>query len=210
MTVSTEIVETVPQPMTDDAGVPPESLYRLTVEQYHAMAREGILTDDDPVELLEGWLVPKMVRNPPHDTALELAVEMIRPCLPGGWRIRVQSAITLSDSEPEPDVAVVRGPLRSHTNRHPGPADVGLLVEVADSSLAQDRNEKGRVYARAGIIAYWIVNLVDNQVEVYTAPSGPVAAPAYGQRQDYQPGSLVPVVIGGQPVGQVAVTDLLP
>ena len=62
MTVSTETAETVPQPMTDDAGLPLESLYRLTVEQYHALAREGILTDDDPVELLEGLLVCKMTK----------------------------------------------------------------------------------------------------------------------------------------------------
>ena len=174
------------------------------------MIQTGLLTEDDPVELLEGWLVPKMARNPPHDIALELAVEMIRPCLPSGWRIRVQSAITLSDSEPEPDVAVVCGPVRSHVSRHPGPAEVGLLVEVADSSLVHDRTEKGRVYARAGILVYWIVNLVDALVEVYTSPSGPATTPGYGQRQDYRPGDLVPLVIGGQQVGQVAVQDLLP
>jgi Uma2 family endonuclease len=189
---------------------PPFPVRRFTVDEYHRMIQAGLLTEDDPVELLEGWLVPKMVRNPAHDTALELAVEMIRPCVPSGWRLRVQSAVTLSHSEPEPDVAVVYGPLRSHANRHPGPGDTGLLVEVADSSLDRDRNEKGRVYAAAGIPVYWIINLVDRQVEVYTAPSGPVAAPAFGQRQDFRPGDLVPLVTGGQQVGQVAVQDLLP
>ncbi len=189
---------------------PPFPVRRFTVDEYHHMIRTGLLTENDKVELLEGWLVPKMVRNPPHDTTLELAVEMLRACLPSGWRLRVQSAITLSDSEPEPDVAVVSGPVRSHASRHPGPAEVGLLVEIADSSLGHDRVEKGRIYARAAIPVYWIINLVDNQVEVYTSPSGPVAAPAYGQRQDYRPGGLVPVVLAAQQVGQVAVQDLLP
>ena len=186
------------------------STRRFTVEEYHRLIQTGALTEDDAVELLEGWIVRKASRNPSHDCALDLAQEVLRGCLPPDWRVRILSAITLSDSEPEPDVAVVRGPLRSHMNRHPEPAEVGLLVEVADSSLVHDRTEKGRVYARAGILVYWIVNLVDALVEVYTSPSGPATTPGYGQRQDYRPGDLVPLVIGGQQVGQVAVQDLLP
>src|SRR5205823_2588074 len=106
-------------------------------------------------------------------------------CLPPDWSLRIQSAITLSDSEPEPDLAVVRGDERRYAAHHPRPADVGLLIEVADSTLLGDRADKGRIYARAGIAIYWIVNLIDRQVEVYSAPSGSGDSSAYGQRTDY-------------------------
>jgi Uma2 family endonuclease len=118
--------------------------------------------------------------------------------------------VTVSDSEPQPDVAVARGDDSTYAARHPAPADLSLVVEVADFSLHTDRVEKARIYARAGIVTYWIVNLIDRRVEVHTAPSGPGAAPAYGQVQTFPPGSSVPVVLDGAVVGQVAVNDLLP
>ena len=91
-------------------------------------------------------------------------------------------------------------------HRQPGPADVALLVEVAESSLGMDRGEKLRAYARAGIPVYWIVNLVDRQVEVYTDPVND----RYAGRQDYRPGQAIPVLIDGQAVGDLAVDQLLP
>jgi Uma2 family endonuclease len=94
--------------------------------------------------------------------------------------------------------------------RHPGAKDTGLIVEVADVSLARDRNEKARLYARAGIVVYWIVNLVDRQIEVYTNPTGPDPSPGYRQRLDYLLSQSVPLVLDGQWVAQVAVRDLLP
>jgi len=210
MTISTEIVETVPQPMTDDAGVPPESLYRLTVAQYHAMAREGILTDDDPVELLEGWLVTKMPKNPPHSVVTQLTREALARILPSGWYVDAQEPITTADSEPEPDVVVVRGDRRQYLNRHPGPQDVVLVVEVADSTLQRDRSLKKRLYAAAGISVYWIVNLLDGQIEVYTDPSGPGEQPDYHQQQNYGPIDTVPLMIEDREVGRLTVRDLLP
>src|SRR5262249_30190275 len=130
--------------------------------------------------------------------------------LPPGWDLRVQSAITLKESEPEPDFAVVRGDESAYLARHPGPADIGLVIEVSDSTLDGDRADKGRIYARAGIASYWIVNLIDRQVEVYTAPSGPTANPAFGQRVDYRVGDSVALVLDGASVAQVAVQELLP
>jgi Uma2 family endonuclease len=94
--------------------------------------------------------------------------------------------------------------------RHPTAADVGALLEVSDSTLDSDREDKCRIYARANIPVCWIVNLIDRIVEVYTLPSGPTAAPAYGQRQDYMPGDTVPLVLDGAVVAQVPVVDLLP
>src|SRR4051812_40189587 len=89
---------------------PAGPLRRFTVDEYHRMIRTGILTEDDPVELLEGWIVLKMPHNPPHDATVDQSREVLQAALPAGWRVRVQSAITLSDSEPEPDLVVVPGP----------------------------------------------------------------------------------------------------
>jgi Uma2 family endonuclease len=190
--------------------MPPFPVRRWTVDEYHNMIQTGVITEDDPVELLEGWIVLKMGRNPPHDVAIELTLEALRSTAPQGWRIRVQSAVTTDDSEPEPDLAVVRGNPRDYLNRHPGPQDVAVVVEVADSSLAHDRRDKGRAYAKAGLAVYWIINLVDSQVEVYTDPSGPGPAPAYGERHDYGINDAVPCAIEGQPIGPIPVRDLLP
>ncbi len=118
--------------------------------------------------------------------------------------------MTTADSEPEPDIVVARGDERTYLARHPGPADIGILIEVAESSLDQDRNEKSRLYARAGVAVYWIINLVDSQIEVGTDPTGPTAAPAYTIRQIFRGEDLVPIVIDGVEVARVAARDLLP
>jgi len=116
----------------------------------------------------------------------------------------------LPDSEPEPDIAIVRGDDAAYEHRHPSPADIGVLIEVSDSTLAGDRADKSRIYARAKIACYWIVNLLDRQVEVYTQPSGPVAAPAYSQQATYRAGDAVPLVLDGATAATIAVQELLP
>jgi Uma2 family endonuclease len=191
-------------------GIPPYPVRKLSVDDYHALIRQGTFAEDEAVELIEGWLVPQMSRNPPHEVCLDQLQELIRGLVPPGWRVRLQMAVTLPDSEPEPDVAVVPGPASRYLAGHPGPADIALLVEVSDASLAFDRGDKARVYARAGITEYWVVNIPDRRVEVYTQPSGPTVAPAYGHRQDYDDTSAVPLVIAGQAVGTVAVAAVLP
>lgn len=191
-------------------ALPPYPVRRFSVPEYHRLLETGILGEDDRVELLEGWIVPKMTRTPAHDLAIELIDTALRLVLPVGWRIRIQSAVTTSDSEPEPDVAVVKGPIRGAANRHPAPGEVGLLIEVSESSLDTDRTNKGRIYAHANVPVYWIVNLVDSQIEVYSDPTGPVATAKYRSRQDYQASESVPLVVGGQSVGKIAVSDLLP
>jgi Uma2 family endonuclease len=138
---------------------------RFSVAEYHRLIEIGILTEDENVELLEGWIVPKMPRNPPHDAGVETIRGVLSSRLPAGWSIRGQSAISTGDSEPEPDVAVVRGEPRTYRQRHPGPADIGLLIEIVDSSVNRNRGEKGLIYARAGILHYWIVNLVESWIE---------------------------------------------
>ncbi len=190
--------------------LPPLPPRRWTVDEYHHLLQTGVLRSGEPVELLEGWLVTKMIRNPPHEQALDIAQNVLRNFLPADWRLRVQTAITTGDSEPEPDLAVIRNPISRYANRLPGPADIGLLVEIADTSLAHDRRTKGRIYARAGIPVYWIVNLVDHQVEVCTNHDPLAAEPAYTRHTDYLPGDAVPLVLDGTEVARLPVNDLLP
>jgi Uma2 family endonuclease len=183
---------------------------RFSVAEYHKLIQLGILTENDNLELLDGYLVHKMSRNPPHDVALQLMQEGIPLRLPTGWCLRMQSAVTLSKSEPEPDGAVVRGTARDYITRHPGADDTGMLAEIADSSLDGDRLDKGPLFAAANIPCYWIINLVDRQVEVYTCPSGPTGNPSYAQRMDYRVGDQVPLVLDGVEVGRIPVQELLP
>ncbi len=190
------------------SGVPfPARLF--SVDEYHRLGQSGVLADNDRVELLEGRIVTKMIHNPPHDAAVALVNQALVTRLPAGWHGRVQSSITTGDSEPEPDVAVVRGSIRDFVARHPGPSDLALVVEVADSSLTRDR-EKRRLYARAGIAGYWILNLIDGRLEMYSAPSGPIASPGYGQEKIVESTESVPLIIDSQEVGQITVRDLLP
>jgi Uma2 family endonuclease len=189
---------------------PPVPVIRFSVAQYHRLIDQGYFNDDDRFELLEGWIVPKMTRNPPHDVAIDLATDVLRNLTPRGWRVRGQSAVTTAESEPEPDLAVVRGDARDYVERHPGPGDMALVVEVADSSLGRDRGIKKRIYARAGVPVYWIVNLAERIVEVYTDPTGPGEAPTFANRRDFGPDEAVPVVIDGREVGRVVARDLLP
>jgi Uma2 family endonuclease len=186
------------------------SVYRLTVAQYQRMVEVGILTVNDKVELLEGLLVLKMPRNPPHDGTIQVINKRLGRRIPAGWDLRSQLAVELPDGQPEPDFAVARGDETSYMHRHPTAADVGLVIEVAHSSLTRDQLDKARNYARAGIPVYWIINLVDRRVEVYTQPSGPTAAPSYAALQSYHPGDAVPLVLDGNTVAVVPAADLLP
>jgi Uma2 family endonuclease len=186
------------------------SIARFSVARYQRMIETGILTAEDKVELLENYVVLKMPRNPRHDSAIQHMLEKLFASRPSGWSLRVQSALTLSDSQPEPDFALVRGSATDYAHRHPGPADTGLVIEVADSSLLRDQRDKTRIHARGGIPCYWIVNLVDRRVEVYTQPSGPTAVPSYGSFQIYQPGDSIPLVLDSNTVGTIVAADLLP
>jgi Uma2 family endonuclease len=207
MSVTVQPTRTITPYAPTIAGVP---IYRLTVEQYLAMAEAGILTEDDPVELLEGWLVEKGTKNPPHIVATGLLLDLLPRLLPSGCFVNVQDPIATVDSLPEPDAAVIRGARRDYLERRPMASDVGLVVEVADTSLQQDRELKRRIYARAGIVVYWIVNLVNRQIEVYTDPSGPVEEPDYRQRHEYRAADTVPLVLGDVEVASLKVQDLLP
>jgi len=197
-------------PVESVAAIPNDLILRLSIEQYHAMIQSGILTDDDFVELLEGWLVFKMPKNPPHRVTTRLVRTALENILPPGWYVDSQEPITLSNSEPEPDIVVVRGDTRQYLDRHPGAEDIGIVIEVSDTTLQRDRTVKKRIYARAGISIYWIVNLVEGLVEVYSQPLVEVEQPDYSQRLDFGRSAVIPIIIEGIEIGAIAVNSLLP
>ncbi len=186
------------------------AIAQFSVARYQKMIETGILTAADKVELLENYVVLKMPRNPLHDSSVQRLLRPVLRVLPSAWDVRIQSAVTLPDSQPEPDLALVRGSATDYETRQPGPADIGQLTEVADSSLLRDQRDKTRIYARANIAMYWIINLVDERVEVYSQPSGPTAVPAYGASRVYQRGDAIPLVLDGHTVATLAASDLLP
>src|SRR5262249_30052747 len=147
-------------------------LRRFTVDEYHQLIAAGIIREGEPVELREGWLVSRMTHNPAHAVTVVLTFKTVGPRLPAGYTFRVQLPITLSESEPQPDIAIARGTDRDYLVRHPLPADLPALIEVSDSSLDEDREEMGQMYARVSIPVYWVINIPDSQVEVYTDPTG--------------------------------------
>ncbi len=190
------------------SSIPP-SARPLTVAQYQRLVACGVLTEDDDVELLEGWICSKMSRNPPHDVALHRAIEALRQRLSKRWMLRIQSAIETSDSMPEPDIAVVLAPIERYLEHHPRPDEVGIVIKVADTSLQEDRSTKARIYARAGIGTYWVVNVVSHQIEVYSEPTSKVLAPTYAAHRDYQSGQTVTLALPGTRRMAIRVHDIL-
>lgn len=194
---------------TSVPSISEEPMFRLSVAQYHGMIEHGILTTDDPVELLEGYLVTKMPKKRRHSLVTQRSRIVIEKSLPPGWFWDVQEPVTLQDSEPEPDISVIRGYREQFRDQHPSGTDVGMLVETADASLRRDRGWKKKVYAGAEIPIYWIINLQDEQVEVYSKPA------AVGAQWDYQETAVVRVggeislVLDGQEVARIPIKELL-
>lgn len=186
-------------------GQPPGRVRQFTVDEYHRLIENGFFAAEEQFELLEGWIVEKMSRNPPHDSALNRIRRRLEREMPTGWMLRIQSAITTGDSEPEPDIAIVRGDDADYQNRHPAPGDVGLIVEVANTSLSDDRGLKLRVYAQAGIANYWIANLNERTIEAYSGPAGP----AYAKRNVWTVSDSVRVTLDSKYDATIPVSELL-
>jgi Uma2 family endonuclease len=181
-------------------------LYRMTVDEYEQLVKTGVL-DARKVELIQGLLVRKMGKNPPHVVATGRLLAMFEDLLPAGWHVRKEDPVRIPNfNEPEPDLAIVAGVLEDYLDHHPTPPDLALLVEVAETTLDRDQNEKQFAYAQAAIPTYWIVNLVERQVEVYTNPNEHL----FRDRQIFTRGSHVPVTINGLEIGQILVDDILP
>ena len=157
----------------------PLTVRRWSRAEYERLVDLGVFRGD-PVELIGGQLIVAELQNSPHATAVGAADDALRAVLPAGFFVRAQMPVALDEeSAPEPDLAVVAGRRSDYRAGHP--ASAVLVVEVADSSLRFDREDKGSLYARASVSEYWIVNLIDRVVEVYRDP-GPDASAAHGWR----------------------------
>ena len=213
-----QVVPPIPQAraLPESADSPPVvdglPLYRLSVEQYRQMSRHGIIDDKAPVMLIHGLLVAKMGKNAPHVWSTNALTFLLNRALPEGWHISVQNPVALpaGTSEPEPDIAVVRGLYSDYPGRLAGPADAVLLIEVSESTLRADQTTMKAVYAAAGFLVYWIVNLIARRIEVYTDPTGPDPSPDYRRREEFGPGDSVPLVLDGREVARLAVAEILP
>jgi Uma2 family endonuclease len=187
----------------------PLTLRRWKRVEYERLVDLGVF-EGDPIELIGGQLIVAEPKGSPHATAVGMANDALRAILPPGWIVRVQDPLALDDeSAPEPDIALVRG--RRADYRHAHPAHPALAIEVAQSSLSFDRQQKGSLYARAGVQDYWIVNLVDGVLEVYRDAAPDASAP-YGWRyrsiQTLSPSAVVtPLALPSSPI---AVGALLP
>jgi Uma2 family endonuclease len=184
----------------------PPGRVRISADEFGRMQEAGLF-EGRHVQLLEGELF-EVTKNPPHNAAVAALADALRVLLPPGrYSVREEKSIEpWADWWPEPDVAVVRGAQADYFGRHPGPADLVLLVEVTDTS-AEDRTKKLAGYDAAGFPAYWILDLGLRQLEVYSRPigGGPYPAPTIlGETES------VDLVIDGQFLGRIAVADLLP
>lgn len=144
--------------------------HRFSIAQYHEIIDHGIFAEDEPIELIRGEIVRKMPIGTSHAFAVNMLTRLLSKRLPESAMLSIQNPVLLTDSEPEPDVAVLSFPTDAYASRRPVAEDVFLLIEVADTSLAFDRDVKGPVYAEAGIVEYWIVNLNNSTVEIYRDP----------------------------------------
>jgi Uma2 family endonuclease len=185
----------------------PSSLYRMSLEKYDSLITLGFFSKREDVQLINGYLVNRMPESALHGAvceAIRLAIEAI---LLATWHTRSEKGLRIPSqtSMPRPDLVIVRGAPRDYLARYPEPADTALVVEVSYTSLDEDR-AMADIYGAGGIPVYWIVNLVDGQVEVYSNP-GP---DGYGTHEVLAAGHLVRVVADGVALGEIAVADILP
>ncbi len=142
-----------------------------SIADYHQMIEAGILDEDDRVELLEGKIVCMSPQRPFHAASVQRSSRLLFNLLSDRAEIRVQLPVILgNDSEPEPDLAVVRFDNYEYSFRHPEVLDIYLLIEVADSTIAKDRKQKARIYAKNQVLEYWILDLQKRQVYVFRQP----------------------------------------
>lgn len=203
------------QATTTDGGAPDwfaPAVHTFSVDDYHRLASSGVLGTGDRVELVDGYLIDMTPIGAPHATGVQKTLSALGtlPLVAAGWHVRVQQPLTLARSEPQPDLAIVRGVPDDYAQRHPAAGDVGLVIEVADASLEFDRGRKLAAYAAEGIGEYWIIDLAGRRVEQYTSPV--VHCEGAATYRDHRSASLkeqLTVRPGGNALGCVCVEDLL-
>ena len=175
--------------------------YKWTVEDYHQLVKTGLL-EGKPVELLEGELIEMSPEEVPHSFTNRTVADYLRTLLKGKAFVSEAHPITLDNSEPEPDIAIVRLPKDIYKQHHPYPEDIYWLIEVSNKTLEKDLKEKIITYARNSIPEYWVIDLSHKKVWVFTQPN----LPSYSQVQELTTGNIFPLSF---PNTAIAVKDLL-
>ena len=202
--VSTTLTTPAVTAVTNGATFLPQTR-KFTVAEYYRMAEVGILKPNERVELIEGDIIVMPPIGPEHADNVDELNEVLARYAPGRYRVRIQNPVRLSDeSEPEPDVALLRRRPEGYGAAHPTPTDVLLVIEVANSSLEYDRSIKAHIYGRSGVPETWVRNLPEDCIERFSEP-GP---DGYAQHTIHRRGeNLTPVSMPGL---ELAVADLLP
>ncbi len=144
----------------------------INVQEYHRMADVGILSAEERVELIAGQIWQMAAKGAGHSAAVTRCDRMLRRVLGDRVLVRLQDPIQLDEySEPEPDIAVVAPDPDDYENNHPKPEQVYLLIEVADTTLKRDLEFKSLLYAKAGIIEYWVLEVINCQIHIFRNPS---------------------------------------
>jgi Uma2 family endonuclease len=147
----------------------------LTSADYYQMMESGIIREGEKVELISGQIFTMAAKGTRHTLSTRKLFKQFLALIGDQADVQSQDPITLpNNSEPEPDIVIARLRSDDYANSHPAPADIILVIEVADSSIKFDRDTKAPLYATAGISEYWIVNLIDNQLEIYRQPEGSI------------------------------------
>ncbi len=197
------------RPTVDAAPPAEESPYLFSVDDFYRMIELDIFPRESRVGLWNGRIYEKMAKTQAHAVASINASMTLFRVLPAGWCLSGENPITVGpDKAPLPDLVVLRGQGNDYLDRRPGPADVGLIVELSLSSLRIDTGPKLAAYASAGIPAYWVLNLKEGVIHVYSdpiPPEGRFASMATVGRD----GSIL-LNLDGAPVGPIAASDLLP
>ena len=187
------------------AGVP----FMFTADAFFRMIEAGVFHREDRVGLWEGRIYQKMAKNIPHSNTSMILPFTINRILPDGWFLMAENPVNLGPRlAPLPDYCVLRGVPKDYLGRHPVATDIGLLIELSDSSLKHDTSVKWTTYAEAGIPAYWVVNLVQNLIQTYETPVP--AEGRYALEAVYAVGQSVPLRLDGILIAEIAALDLLP
>lgn len=187
--------------------------YDLTIDLFSRMVESGLIPRDRRVFLLDGRLYEKMAKTKAHGSVGAGITMTLVPRLPAGWSLWPESTIALNPTNaPLPDFAVVRsGDLlgRVSPDRYPGPRDIGLVIEVAVTSLRDDLSTAWELYARALIPVYWVVDILGRRILVHTDPRVVDGRGEYARVETYRPGQSLPLVLDGQEAALVPFDDLL-
>jgi Uma2 family endonuclease len=192
------ITQPEPQARTDVPRIVP---FEMTVELFERIVEAGLLPQDRPIFLWDGRLCEKMAKTVAHGWVGATLTKQIVKALPTGWTLWPESTIVLDDrSAPLPDFSIIRceNPADfANPPRYPGPKDVGILIEIAVTSLKTDLSDSLEAYARAGIPVYWVVDVAGKRVLVHSEPATIENRGRYGKVEIFGPGGQVPLMLDG-------------